>query len=129
MVRLTFKCLVCVENKSRESDGATLILAGSNANNLQGSENSMGNVQDSGFTTGESRITRPSHLAEVLQSTRQLLIGEVADCLSVCSFTFLSCGLFRKPFMSLPTLTSLNQCLWKLLHHFMGLFNRNLQAM
>ncbi|KAG2245199.1 hypothetical protein Bca52824_092958 [Brassica carinata] len=30
----------------------------------------------------ESRIPRPSHLAEVLQSTRQLLTGEVADCLS-----------------------------------------------
>ncbi|XP_023636430.1 large proline-rich protein bag6-B [Capsella rubella] len=55
---------------------------GSNANNLQDSENSMGNVQDSASTTGESRIPRPSHLAEVLQSTRQLLIGEVADCLS-----------------------------------------------
>ncbi|XP_010421378.1 PREDICTED: uncharacterized protein LOC104706850 isoform X2 [Camelina sativa] len=55
---------------------------GSNANNLQDSENSMGNAQDSASTTGESRIPRPSHLAEVLQSTRQLLIGEVADCLS-----------------------------------------------
>ncbi|XP_010454850.1 PREDICTED: large proline-rich protein bag6-like isoform X2 [Camelina sativa] len=55
---------------------------GSTANNLQDSENSMGNAQDSASTTGESRIPRPSHLAEVLQSTRQLLIGEVADCLS-----------------------------------------------
>ncbi|CAH8272193.1 unnamed protein product [Arabidopsis lyrata] len=55
---------------------------GSNANNLQDSENSMGNVQDSASTTGESRIPRPSHLAEVLQSTRQLLIGEVAACLT-----------------------------------------------
>ncbi|VVB14089.1 unnamed protein product [Arabis nemorensis] len=55
---------------------------GSNANNLQDSENLMGNVPDSGSTTGESRIPRPSHLAEVLQSTRQLLIGGVADRLS-----------------------------------------------
>ncbi|KAH0870278.1 hypothetical protein HID58_077300 [Brassica napus] len=55
---------------------------GSNANNLQVPVNSMGNVQESASTTGESRIPRPSHLAEVLQSTRQLLTGEVADCLS-----------------------------------------------
>nr|XP_018461400.1 PREDICTED: large proline-rich protein bag6-B-like isoform X2 [Raphanus sativus] len=55
---------------------------GSNANNLQDPVNSMGNVQSSTSTTGESRIPRPSHLAEVLQSTRQLLTGEVADCLS-----------------------------------------------
>ncbi|KAL0692299.1 hypothetical protein Bca4012_059479 [Brassica carinata] len=55
---------------------------GSNANNLQDPVNSTGNAQDSGSTTEESRIPRPSHLAEVLQSTRQLLIGEVADCLS-----------------------------------------------
>ncbi|ESQ32061.1 hypothetical protein EUTSA_v10003804mg [Eutrema salsugineum] len=55
---------------------------GSNANNLQNSENSMGNVQASGSTTEECRIPRPSHLAEVLQSTRQLLTGEVADCIS-----------------------------------------------
>ncbi|KAL1212627.1 Ubiquitin-like domain-containing protein CIP73 [Cardamine amara subsp. amara] len=54
----------------------------SNANNLHGSENSMGNVQDSGSTTGDSWHPRLSHLAEVLQSTRQLLTGEVADCLS-----------------------------------------------
>lgn len=73
-----------------------MIFAGSNANNLQDSENSMGNVQDSASTTGESRIPRPSHLAEVLQSTRQLLIGEVADCLTVCSFTFASYILFEK---------------------------------
>lgn len=106
-----------------------MVFAGNNANNLQGSENSAGNVQDSGSTTGESRITRPSHLAEVLQSTRQLLISEVADRISVCSFTFVSYSLFRKPFMSLRTLTSLNQCLSKLLHHFRGLLNRNLQAM
>ncbi|KAH0850832.1 hypothetical protein HID58_095213 [Brassica napus] len=55
---------------------------GSNANNLQVPVNSMGNVQESTSTTGEGRIPRPSHLAEVLQSTRQLLTGEVADCLS-----------------------------------------------
>uniref|UniRef100_A0A1J3G960 Large proline-rich protein bag6 n=1 Tax=Noccaea caerulescens TaxID=107243 RepID=A0A1J3G960_NOCCA len=55
---------------------------GSNANNGQDSGNSMGNVQDSGSTIGESRIPRPSHLADVMQSTRQLLIGDVADCLS-----------------------------------------------
>uniref|UniRef100_M4D029 Ubiquitin-like domain-containing protein n=1 Tax=Brassica campestris TaxID=3711 RepID=M4D029_BRACM len=55
---------------------------GSNANNLQVPVNSMGNVQESASTTGEGRIPRPSHLAEVLQSTRQLLTGEVADCLS-----------------------------------------------
>lgn len=64
--------------------------AGSNANNLQVPVNSMGNVQESASTTGESRIPRPSHLAEVLQSTRQLLTGEVADCLSVCPFPFVS---------------------------------------
>lgn len=73
-----------------------MIFAGSNANNLQDSENSLGNMQDSASSTVESRIPRPSHLAEVLQSTRQLLIGEVADCLSVCSFTFISCILFVK---------------------------------
>ncbi|KAJ0248574.1 Ubiquitin-like superfamily protein [Hirschfeldia incana] len=55
---------------------------GSNANNLQDPVNSMGSVPESASTTGESRIPRPSHLAEVLQSTRQLLTGEVADCLS-----------------------------------------------
>ncbi|KAG2243434.1 hypothetical protein Bca52824_094724 [Brassica carinata] len=55
---------------------------GSSTNNLQDPVSSMGNVQDSASTTGESRIPRPSHLAEVLQSTRQLLTGEVADCLS-----------------------------------------------
>ncbi|CAH2044404.1 unnamed protein product [Thlaspi arvense] len=55
---------------------------GSNANNLQDSENSVGNVQESGSTAEETRIPRPSHLAEVLQSTRQLLTGEVADCLT-----------------------------------------------
>lgn len=65
-----------------------MIFAGSNASNGQDSGNSMGNVQDSGSTTGESRIPRPSHLADVMQSTRQLLIGEVADRLSVCSLTF-----------------------------------------
>lgn len=65
--------------------------AGSNANNLQDPVNSMGNVQSSTSTTGESRIPRPSHLAEVLQSTRQLLTGEVADCLSVCPSPFVFC--------------------------------------
>ncbi|CAH8361974.1 unnamed protein product [Eruca vesicaria subsp. sativa] len=55
---------------------------GSNANNLQEPVNPIGSVQDSASTTGESRIPRPSHLAEVLQSTRQLLTGEVSDCLS-----------------------------------------------
>ncbi|KAL0792369.1 hypothetical protein Bca101_063746 [Brassica carinata] len=55
---------------------------GSNANNLQDPVNSTGNAQDSSSTTEESRIPRPSHLAEVLQSTRQLLTGEVAACLS-----------------------------------------------
>jgi len=101
----------CVsKNKSRESDCGTVIFAGSNANNLQDSENSVGNVQDSASTTGESRIPRPSHLAEVLQSTRQLLIGEVADCLSVCSFTFISYILFEKAICVFAYFDSLDQC-------------------
>jgi hypothetical protein len=83
---------------------------GSNANNLQDSENSVGNVQDSASTTGESRIPRPSHLAEVLQSTRQLLIGEVADCLSVCSFTFISYIPFEKAICVFAYFDSLDQC-------------------
>ncbi|CAA7023229.1 unnamed protein product [Microthlaspi erraticum] len=55
---------------------------GSNANNVQDSGNSTGNVQAPGSTTGESRIPRPSHLVGVLESARQLLTGEVADCIS-----------------------------------------------
>lgn len=93
MVRLFLNVWFCVENKSRDSNSGTVFFffAGSNANNLQVPVNSMGNVQESASTTGEGRIPRPSHLAEVLQSTRQLLTGEVADCLSVCPFPFVFC--------------------------------------
>ncbi|CAN8265120.1 unnamed protein product [Cochlearia groenlandica] len=56
--------------------------AGRSAENLQDPENPVGTVQDSSSIPGETRIPRPSDLAEVLLSTRQLLTGEVADCLS-----------------------------------------------
>ncbi|XP_010540296.1 PREDICTED: large proline-rich protein bag6-B isoform X2 [Tarenaya hassleriana] len=55
---------------------------GGNATNLLASGNSMGDAQEPGLPGGESRLPRPTDLADVLRSTRQLLIGEVAECLS-----------------------------------------------